>query len=412
VNDAVNAEIVAIGTELLLGEITDTNAVYLAQQLRDIGINLFFKTTVGDNEARIESALRIAMNRADVIITSGGLGPTIDDMTRQSVASATDRGLVFHQSLLDMIAARFATFNTTMTENNKRQAYLPADAIVIENPVGTAPSFIVEHGGKVIISLPGVPREMKYLMTEAVIPYLKRKYKLGTIQKRNLKVAGIGESSLDDMIGDDLLNGSNPSIGLAAHHGVIDVRITAKADDEPTARAMLDAHELILMERIGSYVFGKDGDTLENTLVDSLRKHDAKLALLEAGIDDAIIGKLKSIPHGETVIARASTYATPEVAFAAYPTFTPTSMREFAAQVAQHIAQETGAEIGIAILTLPEVNESADNNEATAVAIYSPVRAQSRVYGFGGKSDMTRTWVSRWAMAAAWRLLREKHGLA
>jgi nicotinamide-nucleotide amidase len=411
VNDAVNAEIVAIGTELLLGEITDTNAVYLAQQLRDIGINLFFKTTVGDNEARIESALRIAMSRADVILTSGGLGPTIDDMTRQSVAHATDRELVFHQALLDMIAARFATFNTTMTDNNKRQAYLPADAIVIENPVGTAPSFIVEHGSKVIISLPGVPREMKYLMAEAVIPYLKRKFKLGTIRKRNLKVAGIGESSLDAMIGDDLLNGSNPSIGLAAHHGVIDVRITAKADDEAAANIMLDAHEQLLMQRIGSYVFGKDSDTLENTLVELLKQNDTKLAVLEAGLDDAIIAKLKSIPQGEAAIASASTYATPEAAFAAYPAFAATPMRDFAAQVAQHIAQEAGTEIGIAILSLPDVNESADNNEATAVAIYSSVRAQSRVYGFGGKSDMTRTWVSRWAMSAAWRMLREKYGL-
>jgi nicotinamide-nucleotide amidase len=143
----VNAEIVAIGTEILLGEITDTNSVFIARALRDIGVNVYFMTSVGDNEERIASAIRIAMSRAQVVITCGGLGPTVDDMTRQAVAAATGRGLSFHQHLLDLIAERFASFRAHMTENNRRQAYMPDNAIVIENPVGTAPSFIVEHEG-------------------------------------------------------------------------------------------------------------------------------------------------------------------------------------------------------------------------------------------------------------------------
>src|SRR5215475_450162 len=158
----VNAEIIAIGTEILLGEITDTNSVHIARVLRDLGINLYFMTSVGDNEQRIADSIRIALSRADVVITCGGLGPTIDDMTRQGVAIATERDLVFHQDLLDKIAERFASFRAKMTENNQRQAYLPANATVIENPVGTAPSFIVEHHESVVISVPGVPREMKY----------------------------------------------------------------------------------------------------------------------------------------------------------------------------------------------------------------------------------------------------------
>jgi nicotinamide-nucleotide amidase len=168
-SDNVNAEIIAIGTEILLGEITDTNSVYLAQQLRKLGINLYFMTSVGDNEGRIESAIRLAMSRADLIITCGGLGPTVDDMTRQSVAAATDRGLSYHEELYQQIVERFAGFRVQITENNKRQAYLPEHSIPIENPVGTAPCFIVEHEGKVIMSLPGVPREMKFLFTEKVI---------------------------------------------------------------------------------------------------------------------------------------------------------------------------------------------------------------------------------------------------
>src|SRR5882724_5253624 len=162
----VNAEIIAIGTEILLGEITDTNSVFIARLLRDLGINLYFMTSVGDNEKRIADSIRIALGRAQIVITCGGLGPTIDDMTRQAVADATDRGLTFHQDLLDQIAERFKGFRSQMTENNKRQAYVPDNAIIIENPVGTAPSFVVEQGDKVVISLPGVPREMKFLMNE------------------------------------------------------------------------------------------------------------------------------------------------------------------------------------------------------------------------------------------------------
>lgn len=152
--DNINAEIIAIGTEILLGEITDTNSVYMARELRAIGVNLYYMTSVGDNLQRIADAIRLAMSRADVVITCGGLGPTVDDMTRQAVADATDRELEYQEWLYDQIAARFAGFKVKMTENNRQQAYLPAAAIAIENPVGTAPCFIVEHEGKAVISLP------------------------------------------------------------------------------------------------------------------------------------------------------------------------------------------------------------------------------------------------------------------
>jgi nicotinamide-nucleotide amidase len=156
----MNAEIVSIGTELLLGEIHDTNATYLAQQMKDIGLNLYYRTTVGDNEQRISDVLRLALSRAEIVITTGGLGPTVDDMTRQSVAAAVGQSLTFRPELMEQIAARFASFKTRMTENNRLQAMLPERAIPIENPVGTAPGFIVETERGMIISLPGVPHEM------------------------------------------------------------------------------------------------------------------------------------------------------------------------------------------------------------------------------------------------------------
>ena len=220
----MNAEIVSIGTELLLGEIIDTNSTHIARTLRDIGVNIFYMTSVGDNEQRITDTLKRGLSRSDLIITTGGLGPTVDDVTRQAVAAATNRGLEFHQSLLDQIAERFARFGSRMSENNRQQAYLPENAILIENPVGTAPCYIVESDKGIIISLPGVPREMKFLLSETVIPYLQNKMGDAKIIKALvLKTAGIGESHLDEKIA-DLMTSANPTVGLAAHIGQTDIR--------------------------------------------------------------------------------------------------------------------------------------------------------------------------------------------
>ena len=254
--DHPNAEIIAIGTEILLGEITDTNSVFMARRLRDIGVNVFFMTTVGDNLKRIADAINAALDRAEIVITCGGLGPTVDDMTRQAVADATHRQLEFHQSLYDAIAERFRGFGVNMTANNRRQAFLPQTATAIENPVGTAPAFAVETERGMVVSLPGVPREMKFLMSSAVVPYLLQKYDLGIIVARTLRTAGIGESSLDSKIGAAILSAGNPSVGLAAHHGSVDVRITAKADTRRKALQLLDEMQAKLNAKISEHVYG------------------------------------------------------------------------------------------------------------------------------------------------------------
>lgn len=403
--DQVNAEIIAIGTELLLGELTDTNSVFLAQRLRDLGINLFFMTTVGDNRQRIAEALRIAMGRADVILTCGGLGPTVDDMTRQAVADATERDLVFHQTLLDQIAARFASYRAIMTENNKQQAYLPAEAIVIENPVGTAPAFIVEHAQRTVICLPGVPREMKFLMTEKVIPHLQTKYRLGIIRARILRAAGVGESALDDMLGKALLEQSNPTVGLAAHHGVIDIRMTAKATDVTEAEAMLDGVEALIRERVGHFIFGYGDAELEGVLLDLLTNRGLSIAVVEAGIKGAAIHKLQGA--GKTAgLLHSQSWNHPDEAYAITGyRHENTPLRALADSIAADLAAEHNA--GIAILCYPDIEENADTEIGTAVAVQVGQSTKSRVYGFGGKNPLARDWVSRWALATAWRMLRD-----
>ena len=405
----LNAEIIAIGTEILLGEITDTNSVFIARTLRDIGVNIYFMTSVGDNEGRIADSIRIALSRADVVITCGGLGPTIDDMTRQGVAIATDRGLTFHQHLLDQIAVRFSGFNVQMTENNRRQAYMPDQAIIIENPVGTAPSFVVEVGDKCVISLPGVPREMKFLFTGNVIPYLRERYGLTgeIIKARILKVAGIGESALDEQIGTELLEASNPTVGLAAHSGQVDVRITAKAATEADADQMIGIVEAQLRERIGSYVFGVNNDTIEGALVNQLRADGETIAITEVGIDPVISARVKAVDGGERVLTKVESLANPE-ALAAMLNMPVQPIRTLAERAVEQLAASSGANVAVVVVAYPEINEQADSGEGSALAVYTGGKIRSRVYGFGGESETAKLWTGTWAMSMAWRMLREK----
>lgn len=406
----LNAEVISIGTEILLGDLTDTNSVFIARTLRDLGVNLYFMTSVGDNEKRIADAIRIALGRAQIVITCGGLGPTIDDMTRQAVAAATDRGLTFHQPLLDQIAERFKGFRSQMTENNRRQAYVPDNAVIIENPVGTAPSFAVEYGDKVVISLPGVPREMKFLLIESVVPYLRARYGITgkIIKAKLLKVAGIGESALDELIGTELLEASNPTVGLAAHSGQIDVRITAKAESSADADAMIASAETALRQRIESYIFGTDGDTIEQALVSALNDHQQRVVIGEIGIDPVVSNRLKQARGADAVIAAVATVPTPEVMRQHMNISEPLSLRQLAERAAEYFCQQNSVQVALVVVSRPDMLEDHDDsNEGCAVAVAVGEKMRSRIYGFGGGTDTAKEWTGTWAMSMAWRMLTE-----
>ena len=291
-----SAEIIAIGTELLLGEIVDTNTAFIARALRDIGVNLFRTTTVGDNAIRIAQAIQQAFDRAEIVLTTGGLGPTVDDPTREAVALAMGVEVEYHPELWAQIQARFNRYGRIPTENNRRQAYIPIGATAVENPVGTAPAFFVDRNGKVIFSLPGVPSEMEYLLEQAVIPYLRQRFHLqGIIKTRVLHTAGVGESVIDDRIG-DLEELVNPTVGLAAHSGQVDVRITAKADSIEEADMMIDKVDDELRKRLGKWIYGVDQETLEGSAMQSLERHGWNLVVVEAGLGGNLIHRLASLP--------------------------------------------------------------------------------------------------------------------
>ncbi len=293
----MEAEIITIGTELLLGELVDTNTRFIARALREIGLDLYRTSTVGDNIDRIAEEVQASMQRSDAVITTGGLGPTIDDPTREGIAKACGVETIFVPELWQQIEERFAGFGSVPTENNRRQAYIPAGAIPIENPVGTAPGFIVETDQSVVISLPGVPAEMQYLLVTDVIPYLKQRLGLqSTIKSRIVRTAGIGESMLDHKI-EDLEKLHNPTVGLSAHPGRVDIRITAKAKTDEEADKMIASVEATLEQRRGRAIYGKDDQTLESVVIGLLKEKGMHLALLEAGTDGALAASLSEFPE-------------------------------------------------------------------------------------------------------------------
>lgn len=291
------AEIITIGTELLLGEIVDTNTRFIARTLRGLGVDLFRTSSIGDNAERIAQAIRESMKRAEIVITTGGLGPTVDDPTREAIARAAGVELEFRPELWEQVAARVARFGRTAGENQRRQAYVPKGAIAIENPVGTAPAFIVERGRKSTICLPGVPREMETILTQTVIPYLQKRYDLDEVIKiRTLHTAGVGESAVDDKIG-DLESNANPTVGLTAHSGIVDIRIAAKARSVSEAERMISGVETEIRQRLGQVIFGVDEDTLEGVTLQAVAKRGWSLACLEAGLGGALIERLAQVQN-------------------------------------------------------------------------------------------------------------------
>jgi nicotinamide-nucleotide amidase len=292
-----SAEIITIGTEILLGEIVDTNSAYLARRLRDLNVDVFRTSTVGDNTQRIAEIIRETLERTQVIITTGGLGPTVDDPTREAVALAFGVETEFRPELWEQIVERMQRFGRIAGENQKRQAYVPKGAIAVTNAVGTAPAFIVEQDDKCVIALPGVPREMEYLAENEVFPYLLKRYRLsGTIKARVLHTAGMGESLIDEQIGElELL--TNPTVGLAAHYGMVDVRITAKADSGEKADQLIAVTEQTIRERLGSAVYGTDEQTLEGVTLQALAGRGWTLAVVEASTGGELSSRLSDTRH-------------------------------------------------------------------------------------------------------------------
>ena len=289
-------EIVTTGTELLLGQIVNTNSAYLAAELNKLGLDVLYQTTVGDNRDRMRNALSIALDRSDIVITSGGLGPTQGDITKEVSASLFDRELSLHQPSLDNIKQICAFRGYPMASNNVRQAMVPNGAIVLDNACGTAPGIILEHNGKIVINLPGPPFEMKDMFTRKVIPYLTEKYGVeATILSKVLNTFGIGESTLEEKIKDLILSQSNPTLALLARPGEVIIRITAKAALKSEAQRMIDVLEREIRSRIDEYIFAVDDITMEEIVGDLLKESHMTISCAESCTGGLLSSRLTDV---------------------------------------------------------------------------------------------------------------------
>lgn len=407
---SVSCELVTSGTEILLGDIVDTNAAWIAQQLREIGVNLFYKTTVGDNEPRLRGVLELALARSDVVLVTGGLGPTADDITRDAIANASGCPLQRHPDIEEKLRERFARWGyQRMSDNNLRQAQIPEAATVLENPVGTAPGFITfdrRHGrGAKVIAMPGVPREMKRMMNDLVLPFLQELTGgIGVIRRRILRTVGIGESSLDAELG-HLMDSDNPTMGLAAHLGQADVRIAARAASADEAEALLDQMEERVRAVIGSYIYSTTPEeTVESVLANLLLKADASVAMLETVSGGAIAERMKSGFSPETAVRILE-------ADQDHATFRQLLDRPPASDVARDLAlqlrKESNVSHGLAVITSGRPDETFHSNQGgeTWIGCAGPDRTEVARFPFGGADRLTNAWVGNRAMDILRRLL-------
>jgi nicotinamide-nucleotide amidase len=386
---------VTIGTELLLGQITDTNTTYLAQELAGQGVSVRYRTAVGDQLDEIQAVIRSAVNRCDLVITTGGVGPTLDDLTREAVAEVAGVPLEFQQELMDQIAEIFRRAGYRMPENNRRQAYVPRGSQPIANPVGTAPAFITEVDGTPIVCLPGVPRELHFLLKREVFPRLRERFHLTGrgFTYRVLKAAGIGESKVDGIIGDLIRAGGNPEVGLMASLGEIKIRIAGRAGSREEAWALIQPVENEICSRLGTKIFGRDDQTLEGVVDALLGRAGWKLAILDTFSGGRAAERLHRLPSTRLLESRVVTDRERLSRWLGPGSANPVSA-DHAGALAEQLKIETRAHVALAIVGFPENRAGAYAVKGCAAAVGPGLE---KVFSWGAGGDM-QTLIERTAV--------------
>lgn len=350
----MNAELIAVGTEILLGDIVNTDAQVISQGLSELGINVFYQTVVGDNPARLRHVVETARDRADIIITTGGLGPTLDDLTKETLATVFGKKMALHQPSLDRIKGFFDAIGREMTPNNEKQAWLPEGCTVFTNEWGTAPGCAFEAYGKHVLMLPGPPRECNPMWKECAMPYL---YKLagGCIVSRNIRVFGLGESNMETILHDMMAESTNPTIAPYAKTSECFARVTAKADTPEECEALLEPVVEKICGLLGDDVYGVDVDSLEQVVGDGLRDRGLTLAVAESCTGGLLSKRITDVPGcSDYYLGGVCSYAnevkmrllgvkkdTLETVGAVSP--------EVAEQMAEGVAKALGADVGVGI---------------------------------------------------------------
>lgn len=291
----MKAEILCVGTELLIGDIVNTNAAYLSKKLSENGIFVYHHTVVGDNDGRLREALSDALGRSDVVVMTGGLGPTYDDMTKETVSSVMGKKLVRHEESEKRILAYFARTDRVPTPNNMKQALMPEGATVFENNFGTAPGCAIESGGKTVVMLPGPPKEMKPMFDGEVLPYLLRN-SMEVLVSENVNIFGMGESSVEEKLRDIMTSGDNPTVAPYVNDGEVRVRVTARAENRECAEKLIAPVVEKIKDIIGDFVYGVNAVSLENAVVKTFSERGLTLASAESCTGGLISKRITDIP--------------------------------------------------------------------------------------------------------------------
>lgn len=391
----MNAEILAVGTELLLGDTLNTNAQFIAKELAKLGISTYFQTVVGDNRERLLSALEIAYSRAQLVITTGGLGPTGDDLTKEVCSEYFKKELVLNDEILQGIVNYFKSQGFEMTENNKKQAYIPKDATIIKNNKGTAPGIIVEQNDKVLILLPGPPVEMTPMFENMVVPFLRTKTNV-TFYSKRVKICGVGESKVESIVKDLIDNQTNPTIAPYAKASEVTLRVTASAENEAKASEIMQPTIDEISKRLGDNIYTIGDDTLEQAVVKLIAEKKMTIACAESCTGGLLTGRFVNVSGISSVLLESVvTYS--DNSKISRLNVKPETLSQYgavseqvAAEMAQGIASTANSNIGVSITGIAGPDGGTDEKPVGLVYIAVCINGKTSVKQFKFSGDRQR----------------------
>lgn len=406
----MTAEIIAVGTELLLGEIVNTDSQFLAHELSKLGIDVFYQTVVGDNETRLKQTIQTALSRSDLIITSGGLGPTHDDITKETLAAAMGVEMELDEDCMRDMKAYFERLNRPMARVNEKQSIMPIGCIVLKNNNGTAPGGIIEKDGKTAIFLPGPPNEIVPMYKESVEPYLAAKSE-EILFSKTLHIIGIGESNVEEKLSDFMKSSVNPTVAPYAKTDEVTLRITAKCRNEAEAAKLIAPAEEKIRTVLGSAVYGADGDTIFLAVCDLLKKKNLKIAFAESCTGGMLAEKLTDVPGASAVLeqsyvtysvaAKRDLLGVSEVALSEFGTVSEQTARA----MAEGVKRRSGADIGVSVTGVagPDSDEKGNPAGLVYVGVAGEDGTEVKKFNFAGNRERIRTR----ACVNAYAMLRE-----
>ena len=408
----MKAAILAIGTELLMGQTVNTNASYLSRALSELGIGVYYHNTVGDNPKRIKESLNLLMESCDLIVTTGGLGPTLDDITKEVIAETLGLQMILDQRSLDLIQERFRLFSRSMPESNIRQAYFPEGAIILDNSQGTAPACILEVKGtdKVIVVLPGPPREMKHIYHTYIESYLKSRSQI-KMHSKYLSVYDLGESALEEQLIDLIVNQTNPTLATYAGDGKVLLRITSSGGDTIDHEKMVDDMVETVKSRVGTYIVSESGEEIDRVILNRLIANNLKIAFAESCTGGKLASAFIQHPGASDVVdagfvtysnkAKIRDLGVDKQTLVNYGAVS----HQTCAEMVKGLIDKTGCDIGVSITGI--AGPTGGTEEKPVGLVYIGIGIEKEVYTFENHFAGDRTTVQNRAVIKALKLLHD-----